>query len=183
MKKRNFSLLVCVVMLFSTIVLTACTNETDALQAQIDSLVVENSELQSIISSLRTDLERAQADLTNTRNELQHVQAAYEAAVAANEQTADDNQTGPLAITYAGEANQDMSWPLNFGDLPLSLRVNLNEFEEDVEIIWHSTNDEVFIVIASEDGLSATVTPLAVGSAQLVVNVGDQETRSWVRIT
>jgi len=61
--------------------------------------------------------------------------------------------------------------------------VNLSALEEDDEIFWRSTDDGIFTVISNEDGLTAILTPLATGSAELVVNVGDQETRCWVRIT
>jgi len=132
---------------------------------------------------LRADLERAQASLLSTQSELQELIAANEAAKEDDEQAAGNGQGGALAITYAGEPNQDMSWPLNFGDLALGIRVNMSEFDEDVEIVWRSANENVFTVIASEDGISATVTPTAVGAAQLIVTVGDQEARSWVRIT
>ena len=181
MKKRNIRVLVCVVMLFIAVALAACANEAEALQARIEELETENAGLQSTISSMRTDLERAQADLTNARHELQYLISAQEAA--AQEQAASGTQSGPLAITYGGEPNQDMSWPLDYGDLPLSLRMNPNELDGEAEIVWHSTNESVFSVVVSEDGLSAIVTPLSTGSAQLVVTVGSQETRSWVRIT
>jgi len=104
-------------------------------------------------------------------------------AAAEEDDDADGAQGGALAITYAGLANQDMSWPYGHGDLPLGLRVNLAEFDEDVEIVWHSTDEDILTVTSSEDGTSATVTPVTTGSAQVVVTIGDQTTRSWVRIT
>jgi len=182
MKKRIFGVLICVVLVFSAVGLTACANETDALQARIDTLEGENVELQSTVSSLRTDLERAQIDLSSTRNELQNALSALEAAND-DDQTSQDDQSGPLAILYGGEPNKDMSWPLDYGDLVLGLRVDFSEFEEDVEIDWDSADEDVFTVVSDEEGTSATVTPIAVGSAQLIVTVGEQETRSWVRIT
>ena len=182
MKKRIFRVLVCFVLLFMAVTLTACANETVALQARIDTLEGENSELQSTISSLRADLEKAQSDLSNTQNELLYVQVALEAAEDAQAAQQGD-QGGALAITYGGEPNQDMSWPLSYGNLTLGLRVNLSELDEEVEIVWRSTDESVFTVSSSEDGTSATVTPITTGSAQLVVTVDDQETRSWVRVT
>jgi len=181
MKKRNFRVLVCAVILFVAIAMTACADETDTLQERIDTLETENAELQSTISSLRTDLERAQADYFRVQNELQYLQSAQEAA---EEQAAIEAQGGPLAITFYGQPHTDRSWPLRNGDFnDLGLRVNIADFSEETEIVWRSTNENVFIVTPSEDGLSATLTPLATGRAQVVVTVGDQETRSDVSIT
>ena len=180
MTKWKTRILVCVVMLFIAIALTACTSGADALQARIDSLEAENSELQSTVSSLRTDLEKAYADLLSAQSELQMLLSEQEEE---DEQAAGGDQSGPLAITYGGEPNKDMSWPLDYGELPLRVRIDFNEFDEDVEIVWHSTNEKVLTIEASEDGISATVTPVEKGSAEVVVKVGDQETRSWVRIT
>ena len=180
MTRRNYRILVCVVVLFIVVFLTACSNESEVLQERIDELEVENEELLSTISSMRSDLERAQADVLRTQGELQDMITAQQAAA---ELSADNDQSGAMVITYAGEPNQDMSWPLSYGDLQLNLRVNLSDLVEGVEIVWHSTNENVFLVFPSEDGLSATVTPLATGSAELVATVGDQETRSWVRVT
>ena len=185
MKKRLLGIFVCVVLLFAAVVLTACANETEALQAQIDALENEKTELQSTISSLQTDLETARSDLSRTRSELFDILASLEP---------DDDDDGPaspqnthnepLAITYGGEPNKDMSWEYK-ADLDLGLIINYNalDIDEGVEIVWHSTNEAIFTVVASEDGTSATVTPVASGSAQLVVTVGDHETSSWVRIT
>jgi len=106
MKKQNSRVLVCVVMLFFAIALTACANETEALQTQIDTLKEENSELQSTISSLRADLERTQSDLTRAQIELENVIIAQKEA---EEQETDDNQSGPLAITSYGNATVDFS--------------------------------------------------------------------------
>ena len=181
MKKRIFRILLCGVLLFAAIALTACSNETEALQARIETLEGENAELQSTVSSLRSDLENSQASLSSTRNELQNVLAALEAAND-DEDAQQDSQVGPLAITYGGQPNKDMSWDLAFGDLPLGLRMNPNEFDEDAEIVWQSLNEDIFTVVSSDDGMLATVTPWEKGSAELVVKVGDQETRSWVRI-
>ena len=124
MKKWFFRVLVCAMMLFIAITLTACANERDSLQAQIDTLEGVNAELQSTVSSLRTELERAQTELSGTRFELQQAKTALEEAEQAALE-ANDDQSGPLAITYAGQPNEDMSWPLSYGELPLGLRVNL----------------------------------------------------------
>ena len=181
MKKQYSRVLVCVALLFFVIALTACANESEALQARIDTLEAENAELQSTLSSLRADLERAQAELTSTQNELQYVLTAQEEA---EKQEEEGNQSGPLAITSYGNATVDFSWPLKNGDFTsLGVRVNLSELDEEDEIYWRSTDDGIFTVIANEDGLTAVLTPLTTGSAELVVTVGDQETRCWVRIT
>jgi len=182
MKKRIFSILICVILLFAAVALTACGNEAEALQERIDALESENAELQSTVSSLNSDLERSRADLFTTQSELQNVQAAI-AAADDDEQSDNANQSGPLAITYAGEPNTDMSWPLNHGELQLGIRMNPDEFDEEDEIIWQSADEDIFTVEQNEDGTSAIVTPLKTGSAQLIVTVGNQETRSWVRIT
>ena len=180
MTKWKFGVLVCAVLLFAAITLTACTSGVDALQARIETLEAENAELQSTISSLRSDLEKAYADLLSTQSELQ---------LLLSEQEQDDDQetgaaqSGPLAITYGGEPNKDMSWPFDYGDLLLRVRINLDEFDDEDEIVWLSTSDKVFTLVQSDDGMSAIITPVEKGSAEVVVKVGDQETRSWVRIT
>ena len=182
MKKWIFNALICVVLLFAAVVLAACGSETDELQARIETLENENEELQSVISTLNNDLEGARADLSRTRRELQDLQASIE-------DPDDDVQTPPqggshggaLAITYGGQANPDMSWNLSYGDLPLGL-INIGDLDDETEIVWTSANEDIFTVAASEDGTSATVTPKTKGSAQLIVTVGDKETRSWVRI-
>jgi len=184
MKKRTIIVFACTAMLFATVALTACANESDALQTRIDTLHNENVELQTKITSLRTDLERVQADLSRMQNEMQNLLSPPDAADGNDEQAPQpDSQSGALAITYGGEPNIDMTWPLNYGDLVLGLRGNFDELDEDVEIVWRSANESVFTVVTNEEGTSATVTPLTVGSAQLIVTVGDQETRSWVRVT
>jgi len=183
MMKWIIRVLVFAVLLLSAVALTACGNETAALHARIETLEGENEELQSTISSLRTDLERAQTDLSGARMELQFAMTALEAATANQQDELNGNQGGALAITYGGEANQDMTWPLSYGELVLGLRLNVNDLDEDDEIVWRSTSESIFTVIPSEDGTSATVTPHTTGSAELVVTVGDQVTRSWVRVT
>jgi len=170
-------------MIFFAIALPACTSEADVLRERVETLEGENADLQSTVTSLRTELERSQADLSNTQFELHRLLTALDEAAAAEEQGADGAQSGPLAITYAGEPNQDMSWPLNYGNLQLGIRVNFDELGEGADISWRSTNENVFTVNPSEDGLSAMVTPIIKGSAEMVVTVGDQETRSWIRIT
>jgi len=181
MKKRIFRILLCAVILLAAVTLAACGNETNALQARVTALENDNAELQSTISSLRTELERSQADLARTQNDLYTLQDELDAA---EEQAAQqDNQSGPLAITYGGEPNTDMTWPFSYGELNLGLRINLNELGEDDEITWQSANEDIFTVVPGEDGLTATVTPVTTGSAQLIVTAGNQEAKSWVRIT
>jgi len=182
MMKRNFIVFVCVILLFIVVAATGCNNEAEALQERIDALENENTQLQSTVASLSADLERSRADHTNTQNELNNTLAAIAAAQEDEQASQQDAQSGPLAITYGGAPNTDMSWPLSHGDLQLGLRMNLNELGEDAEISWSSANEEIFTVEPSEDGTSAIVTPLATGSAQLIVKVGGQETKSWVRI-
>jgi len=179
MKKRIFSVLVCVVLLFTAIVMTACANETDALNARITALENENAELKTTVSSLRTDLDSANAGLSNSQNEVLILQTL----IASLEEQASQNgdQNGALAITYGGEPNKDMSWPLSYGELPLGVRGDI--LDDESEIVWRSTNEDIFTVAPSDDGTSAIVTPLTTGSAEMVVTVGDQETRSWVRVT
>jgi len=179
MKKRIFFVTLCTVLL-ATIFLTACGNEVDELQERIAFLENDNAQLQTTISTLRTELEASQADLLRTENMLHIVNLELEEAQL---QAAQHNPNVSLAITYGGEANFDMSWPYSFGNLVLGLRIHLEDYDDNVEITWHSRNESVFTVVADEDGLSATVTPIATGSALLVVTVGDRETSSWVRIT
>jgi len=181
MKKRIFIISVSVVLVLIAVTLTACGNEAEALQERITTLEGENTELQSTITSLRTELQTTQTNLSNTQNDLHNALSVL--AAIEDEASQQGAQSGALAITYGGEPNPDMSWPLSHGDLVLGLRVNLNDLDEDVEIVWSTTNEDIYTVAPSEDGTSATVTPVTTGSAQLVVKVGEQETRSWVRIT
>jgi len=182
MKKRIYKVFVYIILILAAVTLTACTNETEALEARIDTLEKDHAELQTTVSSLNTELDRAKTDLASTRSELQNVRAALEAAAEEDNQTSQqDDQSVPMVITYEGNSRRDMTWPLRDGDLPLGLRVNFVIGEED-EIIWHSENEDIFTVSSSEDGMTATVTPITTGDAQLVVTIGDEEARSWVRI-
>ena len=185
MKKQIGRVLLCVLLVFAAVVLTACGNEAAALQERIDTLEAENTELQSTISSLRNELDGANANLSSTRTELQILQAFIAAQDDDDDQSSQQgssgSQGGALAITYGGQANADMTWDLDFGELPLGL-INYGELDDDVEIVWHSTNENVFTVEPSDDGTSAVVTPKITGQAELVVTVGDRTTRSWVRI-
>jgi len=169
-------------MLFSVIALTACSNEAELLQEQINALEEANAEMQSTISSLRGELELSQGELSRTRNELQQIldeiEEEEQQAIAAA------TPSGPLAITFYGTAHTDRQWPLRDGVLEdiVGLYVDWNQFDDDVEIYWRSTDDGVFTVVESEDGMSATVTPVATGVADIVVTVGDQEARATIRI-
>ncbi|MCL2249180.1 MAG: hypothetical protein FWC13_07900 [Oscillospiraceae bacterium] len=192
MKKRVYGTLICALTLFAVIALSACANEAEALQARIDTLEAENAELAATLSDVRSNFDSAQASLAITQNELAHYRDIV-AQIEMEQQQAEEQGTtgggggaaaaGPLAITYAGVPNPDMSWPLADGNLPLGLRVNLDDFDEDAEIVWESMNESIFTVTPSEDGLSASVTPRTTGSARLIVTIGDQSTESWVRIT
>jgi len=162
--------------------LTACNSERDALQAQVETLEEEKLELQSALSSMRAELEAARGELSNTQTELNGILAALEAAAAAEEQAAASGYSGPLAITYGGQPNADMTWQISYGILDLGLHVNWNEFDEDLEIEWESGNPNVFTVVAGADGMTARVTPVHTGQAQLIVRLGTEETRSWIRI-
>jgi len=180
MKKRVFKVFILAILVSAVVVVSACSNEAEILQARVDSLESENSTLQATVSSLSTDLEVALSTLSFTQNELQNLQAILADNADSSQQ---GSQDGELAITYGGQPNKDMSWPFGYGKLEVGLRINLNELDEDDEIVWSSTSNDIFTVVQSDDGTSATVTPVDVGSAQLVVKVGDRETRSWVRIT
>jgi len=192
MKKRIYGILICALTLFAVIALTACANEAEELQARIDTLEAENAELAATLSDLRSNLDSSQSSIAMLQSE--NAQLRDEVALLEMEQQQMEEQgttggggaaavEGPLAITYAGVPNPDMSWPLADGNLPLGLRINLDNFDEDVVIVWTSMNESIFTVTPSEDGLSASVTPRTTGSARLIVTVGDQETESWVRIT
>jgi len=181
MKKRLYILSLCIVLLLMAVALTACSGEKDAMQELIDTLEADNADLQSRIAAMQSDLERTQSDLSRTQNDLQNTQSELEAARAAAQ--ASQQGGGALAITYGGEPNQDMSWPFSYGELKLGLRVNLNLLDDGTEIVWQSANEDIFTVVQSEDGTTAIVTPVDVGSAQLIVTVGEERTSSWVRIT
>ena len=187
MKRKIFTVFACVLMLSAVMTLTACADETEDLQARIDLLEAENRDMQSTITYLESDLQTANANLTTARNDLALLVADIEAAQEAEEEAQQQQETsgapvGPLAITYGGVPNPDMSWPLAYGDLPLGLRMDF-DLGEDYEIVWTSANVNIFTVAANEDGTRATVTPIVTGSAQVIVTVNGQETRSWVRIT
>ena len=182
MKKRGFKTILFIALILIAIVLTACSNEADELRAQIDILQNDNTELQSTTSTLQTENEQLRYILEQTALERDQLRYQLEAAEEAARQEPED-PVGPLAITYAGVPNADMSWPLRNGNLKLGLRVDLSNFDAGVEIVWRSANEEIFSVSPDEDGTSAIATPYAVGSAQVIVTIGDQETRSWVRIT
>jgi len=185
MKKRIIRILVCIITILAAITLTACSDETEALQARINELENENTTLRSNVSSLTNDLSRSQADLARSQNEMQTLLDELAAAAEEEQRVAAGLESRPLAITFYGRPSTDRSWPLRDGALEdvVGLNVDWNEFDEDVDIEWYSTNENIFTVDQSEDGLSAKVTPVAAGSAELVVTVGDKETRCWIRIT
>jgi len=184
MKKRIFGIVVCVILVSIAITMTACNGERDALRELVDTLEGENADMQSTITSLRTELESTKIELSVTQNQLQGILSELEAAAAAEEQsTQQSTQSGPLAITYGGQPNTDMSWPISYGILDLGLHVNWNEFDDDLEIEWESGNENVFTVFPGADGMTARVTPVHTGSAQMIVRLGNEETRSWIRIT
>jgi len=183
MVKRISTISICVILLLSVLALTACTNEADALQERIDELEGENAELQSTVSSLRTELESTQTNLASTQNELQNVLSTLEPDDD-DQASQQDTPSGPLAITSYGTPRTDMQWPLSAGEFDaLGLYVDWSVIDEDADIVWNSSDEDIFTVASSGDGTSATATPVAVGSAELIVTVGDQETRSWFRIT
>ena len=184
MKKRIFGLSVCVILIIIAVTMTACSNEAELLQEQINTLEDENAVLRTNISSLRAELEGAQSELSFTQNELRGALAALEEATA-DEQPAAATPSGPLAITFYGTPHTERQWPLRNGVLEgiVGLYVDWNEFDDDVDISWSSTNENVITIRQSEDGLSATVTPVGTGTAEIVVTVGNQETRSLLRIT
>jgi len=169
-----------IIVIVAAVAFTACTHEAVILQARVDSLERENSELQSAVTALQSALDISQNELSVTRNELHN----HLAALAAQEEAAQQaSQGGPLAITYGGEPNPDMSWPFNYGVMNVGLRINLGEDYDVDDIVWRSENETIFTVAPAEAGMTAVVTPVTIGSAELVVTVGEQETRSWVRIT
>ena len=186
MKKRIFGIFICVLLLSAVVSIAACSNEAEELQARIDALEAEKTEMQSTISTLSSDLERARSDLSSTRSELQDILAALETN---DDDNAQDSQpptpSGPLAITFYGTPSTDRSWPLRDGvaEDVVGLYVNWDMFDDDLEITWRSTDDDIFTVDPSDDGLSVVVTPEKVGSAEVVATVGDQQTRAWIRIT
>ena len=186
MRNRIFRVTACVVMLLTAITLTACAGETEAMQEQIAALEAENTELRTNISSLETELQSVQTTLTNAQNELAYLLAPpadYEESGEQETGQAPAGDDGTFGITYGGRLNLDMSWPLAHGDLPLRVRLEPEMLDGEYEVVWTSTNEDIITVEQSEDGTEATVTPVATGSAEVVVTVGDRETRSWVRIT
>ena len=183
MKKRIFGVLICVILVFAVVTLTACSSEKDAMQALIDTLENENEELKSTVSSLRGDLEIAQIELTIAQTELQNFLSALQQAQ--DDEIAATTPSEPLAITFYGVAHTDRSWPLSAGVLEdvVALHVNWDEFDDDLEIYWESTNENVFTVVPSDDGMSARVTPEYRGAADIVVTLGNVVARATIRIT
>jgi DNA-directed RNA polymerase subunit RPC12/RpoP len=83
-----------------------------------------------------------------------------------------------VTITYAGRKIEDFSEPIG---KKIVLKVKIEPEGIDEEITWSSTNNSVFEVVPSEDGLSATVTIIGRGSARVLVKVGDKTAECWVR--
>jgi len=174
-----------------TVVLSACADETEELLAQISQLEAENATLSASVSSYSTDLEQTQRELSIIRGQLEALLAEAEAEEEEADQEGGTEQgqqaaAVTFAITFGGSPNFDMTFILADGPVwrNIGLRVDFDEFDEDVEISWESTNTNIFTVeeIEGYDGLRVAITAHATGNARLIATVGDRETYSWVRV-
>lgn len=84
-----------------------------------------------------------------------------------------------VTITYANKEKHDMT--VKVGET-VTLRVRIDPVGVDEEIIWTSSNRNVFEVVAtSAEGTQAKVTGIGKGSATLTVSVGGVEDTCIVR--
>jgi len=87
-----------------------------------------------------------------------------------------------VVITYAGVIKDDFTEKVG-GKVPLRARIEPPGIEFTEEIVWLSSNPNVFAVVKdSPDGSSATVTGIGVGTATLTVIAGDVKAECIVRI-
>jgi len=85
-----------------------------------------------------------------------------------------------VTITYDGRTKTDFT--AGVGErVPLRARIEPVGIEE--EIIWESSNPDVFqVVAANTEGTAVTVTGVGRGTATLTVTVGDQKAECIVRV-
>ena len=85
-----------------------------------------------------------------------------------------------LRIMYDGRVITDFTQGRG---VPIELRASIEPPGIDVEIIWESSNPEVFEAVPVDvGGVGVKVTGIENGDAQLILRAGDQETTCWVRI-
>ena len=88
--------------------------------------------------------------------------------------------TPHVEITYGGRHMDDIS--IKVGER-VPLRVRIEPAGGDHEIVWSSSNTDIFEVIAgTPDENSATITGISIGSGTLTVNVGGAEATCTVRV-
>ena len=80
----------------------------------------------------------------------------------------------------------DISQPLRSGELPINIRVEPIGSENNMSIVWSSSDPAIFEVVEvpGTNRLGAKIVPISTGSARLTVTVGDVESQTViVRIT
>ena len=84
-----------------------------------------------------------------------------------------------VTIRYSGSVRTEFT--ARVGErVPLSVRIDPLGIE--AEIIWASSNRNVFEVVPNIDGTQATVTAIAIGTETLTVTVGDVTAECIVRV-
>jgi hypothetical protein len=85
-----------------------------------------------------------------------------------------------IFIVYDGRVLTDFTQPRG---VPIELRARIEPVGIDAEIIWSSSNPEVFEVVPVDvGGVGVRVTGIARGDEKLILSVGDLQTECWVRI-
>ena len=82
-----------------------------------------------------------------------------------------------IAITYGGNRIEDFTQPKG---VPIELGVRIEPVGIDVEVVWESTDEEVFEFAHVVGGIR--LVGLERGDAKIIVRAGDKEAECWVRI-
>ena len=87
-----------------------------------------------------------------------------------------------IRITYEGNTREDITHPRG---VPLELGASWEPplAVEDIDIQWESSNPEIFDAVPLDVGHRAVrITGITVGTAELILRIGDLETKCIVRI-
>jgi len=86
-----------------------------------------------------------------------------------------------VTITYEGRRRDDLTTILAE---PVPLRVAIEPVGIEAEVIWTSSNTDIFEVVEvpGTDGVGANVMPVGVGWATLTVQVGNLEAECIIRV-
>ena len=83
-------------------------------------------------------------------------------------------------IVYDGRVMSDFT--LKKGDT-IEMRARIEPPGVDAEIIWESSNPDIFEVVPVDvGGVGVKITAIANGNEHLILRAGDQEATSWVRV-